>query len=171
MGNVAVSNRSELRLTSPGRHISRAFLHLSSDAGRVWFTAPNLFEASLFLGGAQPKDAWFFDNVTFLFTVGGDQTGMQGTFLTLFSRADVDAPAATEFPRIPAPALRRLITNEADARLTFYLHEGEPPPGAPPRPTLPENMVDAPLVRLFNFLRERRRSSLSVRRSLTVSQR
>ncbi|KAH9940499.1 MED14-domain-containing protein [Epithele typhae] len=105
------------------------------DAGRVWFTAPKLFEASLFLGGARPNDAWFFDNVTFLFTVGGDQTGMQ------------------DFPRVPAPALRRLITSEADARLTFYLKSDEPPPpGAPPRPTLPENMVDAPLVRLFNFL-------------------
>jgi hypothetical protein len=31
--------------------------------------------------------------------------------------------------------------------------QNQPPPQAP-RPTLPENAVDAPLVRLFNFLRE-----------------
>ncbi|KAI0356373.1 MED14-domain-containing protein [Trametes cingulata] len=105
--------------------------------GRVWFTAPKLFEASLCLRGAGKNDGWFFDNVTFLFKVGGDQTGMQ------------------EFPRTPTGALKRNITEEADARLFFYLPPDEPPPPgveAPSRPELPEGVVDAPLVRLFNFL-------------------
>lgn len=53
--------------------------------------------------------------------------------------------------------LKRHITDEADARLGFYLPlEEKPPEGAlpePKRPQLPEGVVDAPLVRLFNFLR------------------
>jgi Mediator complex subunit MED14 len=51
--------------------------------GRVFFTAPKLFEASLFLGGSQPLDGWFFANVQFLFTVGGDLTGTQGNYFLL----------------------------------------------------------------------------------------
>ncbi|OJT12740.1 Mediator of RNA polymerase II transcription subunit 14 [Trametes pubescens] len=105
--------------------------------GRVWFTAPKLFEASLCLQGAGKTDGWFFVNVTFLFKVGGDLTGMQ------------------DFPRTPTGVLKRNITDEADARLAFYLPpEAPPPPGveAPPRPELPEGVVDAPLVRVFNFL-------------------
>ncbi|KAI8975875.1 MED14-domain-containing protein [Trametes punicea] len=105
--------------------------------GRVFFTAPKLFEASLCLRGAGKKDGWFFVNVEFLFKVGGDQTGMQ------------------EFPRMPTGALKRNITDEADARLSFYLPPDEPPPPdvePPPRPQLPEGVVDAPLVRVFNFL-------------------
>lgn len=47
--------------------------------GRVFFTAPKLFEASLFLGGSQREDGWYFVNVRFLFTIGGDLTGTQGT--------------------------------------------------------------------------------------------
>lgn len=49
--------------------------------GRVFFIAPKLFEASLFLGGSQQDDGWFFANVRFLFTIGGDLTGIQGTHL------------------------------------------------------------------------------------------
>ncbi|OSD01314.1 MED14-domain-containing protein [Trametes coccinea BRFM310] len=105
--------------------------------GRVVFTAPKLFEASLCLRGAGKNDGWFFVNVEFLFRVGGDQTGMQ------------------EFPRSPTGVLKRNITDEADARLAFYLPPDEPPPPEaepPPRPQLPEGVVDAPLVRVFNFL-------------------
>lgn len=46
--------------------------------GRVYFTAPNLFEASVCLKGAKREDGWFFSDVEFLFQVGGDVTGMQG---------------------------------------------------------------------------------------------
>ena len=53
--------------------------------GRVFFTAPKLFEASLFLGGSQRDDGWFFANVRFLFTIGGDLTGVQGTCQSLRS--------------------------------------------------------------------------------------
>ncbi len=63
----------------------------------------------------------------------------------------------TEFPRTPSGHLKRNITDEADARLAFYLKPDEPPPPGvevPPRPQLPEGVVDAPLVRVFNFLRK-----------------
>ena len=46
--------------------------------GRVFFTVAKLFEVSLCLKGAKPDDGWFFVDVEFLFTVGGDVTGMQG---------------------------------------------------------------------------------------------
>ncbi|CDO75529.1 hypothetical protein BN946_scf184871.g10 [Trametes cinnabarina] len=122
--------------------------------GRVVFTAPKLFKAELCLRGAGKNDGWFFVNVEFLFKVGGDQTGMQGKELrTHYSAFPV--PMRTEFPRIPTGVLKRNITDEADARLAFYLPPDElPPPGVDPpsRPELPEGVFDAPLVRLFNFL-------------------
>ena len=64
-----------------------------------------------------------------------------------------------EFPRRPVGFLKRHIADEADARLAFYLPlppDPALPPDAPipPRPQLPEGVVDAPLVRVFNFLRE-----------------
>lgn len=63
-----------------------------------------------------------------------------------------------EFPRKPAGLLKRHITDEADARLAFYLPlpaGPAPPPDIqlPPRPQLPDGVVDTPLVRVFNFLR------------------
>ncbi|KAL6308200.1 MED14-domain-containing protein [Sparassis latifolia] len=106
--------------------------------GRVHFVAPKLFEASLCVRGAQKGDGWFFVNVEFLFTVGGDRTGMR------------------DFPRKPTGMLKRHITDEADARLAFYLplpsDQPSPPPDVPPRPELPPGVIDAPLVRVFNFL-------------------
>ena len=50
-----------------------------TDDGRAWFTVPNLFEASICLRGGNQDDGWFFVHVEFLFTVGGDRTGMQGS--------------------------------------------------------------------------------------------
>jgi mediator of RNA polymerase II transcription subunit 14 len=53
--------------------------------------------------------------------------------------------------------LNRHITDEANARLRYYTPdppEFQPPPEALPKPQLPPNTVDAPLVRVFNFLRE-----------------
>jgi mediator of RNA polymerase II transcription subunit 14 len=47
--------------------------------GRVHFIAPKLFEASLCIKGATMEDGWFFDDVEFLFQVGGDVSGMQGS--------------------------------------------------------------------------------------------
>ena len=54
--------------------------------------------------------------------------------------------------------MARHITNEADARLAHYLPLlDEPPQGSAtevlPRSQLPEGVMDAPLVRLYNFLR------------------
>lgn len=67
-----------------------------------------------------------------------------------------------EFPRIPTGPLKRHIADEADARLAFYLPTTEAEQQAQPpevqkqmasRPKLPVDIVDAPLVRLYNFLR------------------
>lgn len=62
-----------------------------------------------------------------------------------------------EFPRIPTGIIKRHVTDEADARLAVYLPT---PPDAihpglvmPPRPQLPEGVIDTPIIRLFNFLR------------------
>ncbi|KZT04699.1 MED14-domain-containing protein [Laetiporus sulphureus 93-53] len=109
--------------------------------GRVSFFVPKLFEVSLCLRGAKKDDGWFFVNVEFLFNIGGDRTGLQA-----------------EFPRKPVGILRRHITDEADARLAFYLplppDQPPLPPGVeiPPRPQLPEGITDAPLVRVYNML-------------------
>ena len=47
--------------------------------------------------------------------------------------------------------------DEANARLAFYLPlpDAVHLPGVelPPRPQLPESVIDAPLIRVFNFLR------------------
>jgi len=61
-----------------------------------------------------------------------------------------------EFPRVPSGMIKRHIIDEADARLAFYL-DLQPDQATlseiPPRPQLPQGVVDAPLVRIFNFLR------------------
>jgi hypothetical protein len=66
-----------------------------------------------------------------------------------------------EFPRKPTGALKEHLTAEADNRLGCYLPIPEPeqPPEANlpaplERPKLPGDVVDAPLVRLYNFLRK-----------------
>ncbi|KAL0581807.1 mediator complex subunit [Marasmius crinis-equi] len=108
--------------------------------GRVFFTAPNLFETSLCLGGAQPHDGWFFVDVEFLLNIGGDMTGTQ------------------EFPRIPTGIMKRYVTEEVDRQLGMFVPTPPPqeplPPGTviPEKPELPEGVADTPIVRLFNFL-------------------
>jgi len=66
-----------------------------------------------------------------------------------------------EFPRKPIGVLKEHLTIEADNRLGCYLPipdpEQPPDPNFPPppeRPKLPEDVVDTPLVRLYNFLRK-----------------
>ena len=130
--------------------------------GRVYFTVPKLFEVSLCVRGAEKDAGWFFVNVEFLLNVGGDPTSVQGDYY--FRQPSISILNAlqwtSEFPRKPIGWLKRNITDEADARLAFYLplpaDQPVPPeaPEAPPRPQLPEGVVDAPLVRVFNFLRK-----------------
>lgn len=67
----------------------------------------------------------------------------------------------TEFPRKPTGVLKDHLAIEADNRLGCYLPmpepEQPPDPNLPPppeRPKLPEDVVDAPLVRIYNFLRK-----------------
>ncbi|KAJ4500264.1 mediator complex subunit MED14-domain-containing protein [Lentinula lateritia] len=108
--------------------------------GRVYFTIPKLFECSLTLKGAQPKDSWSFSHVEFLINIGGDVNVTQ------------------EFPRRPTGLMHGFIKEEVDRQLELYtpkpppdflLPGVEPPPAAP---ELPEDVVDTPLIRLFNFL-------------------
>lgn len=47
--------------------------------GRVHFTVPGLFETSVCMRGADKDDGWFFVNVKFLISVGGDMSGADGT--------------------------------------------------------------------------------------------
>ena len=125
--------------------------------GRVYFVASNLFETSVCLKGAKTEDGWFFSHVEFLFQVGGDVTGMQGA-CTATSRLGIYSHDI-DFPRRPNNILMRHIADEADLRLGYYLQpeqvipEGTDLPKPPSPPRLPEGVVDAPLVRLFNFLR------------------
>ncbi|KAN0076709.1 Mediator complex subunit MED14 domain containing protein [Tylopilus felleus] len=98
--------------------------------GRVHFTVPDLFETSVCMRGAEKDDGWFFVDVKFLFSVGGDMSG------------------ADEFPQEPTGVLKRHITDEADTRMACYLLGTE----VPERPKLPEGTVNAPFVRLYNFL-------------------
>ncbi|KAF8995450.1 mediator complex subunit MED14-domain-containing protein [Cyathus striatus] len=107
--------------------------------GRVFFTVPKLFETSVCLNGVECEDGWFFVHVEFLIKIGGDLTGLQ------------------EFPRVPTGMIKRHITDEADARLGFYIlnvEESVLPTVSEHqlRPKLPNGVVDAPLVRLYNFL-------------------
>ena len=67
----------------------------------------------------------------------------------------------TEFPRKPTGVLKDHLTIEADNRLGCYLPmpepERPPDPNLPvptERPKLPEDVVDAPLVRIYNFFRK-----------------
>jgi mediator of RNA polymerase II transcription subunit 14 len=124
--------------------------------GRVYFTASKLFEVSLCLRGAQKGDGWFFVGVEFSINIGGGLTGLQGG-LTQFTPEYIAALPA-DIPRVPTGIMAQHITNEADARLAYYLQLPEDPTypsGAevPPRPHLPEGVIDTPLVRLYNFLR------------------
>ncbi|KAF9242015.1 mediator complex subunit MED14-domain-containing protein [Melanogaster broomeanus] len=123
------------------QHRIGPYLKLLCDpgGGKVLFTVPNLFETSVCLRGADKIDGWFFVNVKFLFTVGGDMTGTD------------------TFPQEPTGVSKRYITDEADARMTHYLPLPEPVEAlsdteVPERPKLPEGTVDVPLIRLYNFL-------------------
>lgn len=46
--------------------------------GRVHFTVPGLFETSVCMRGAEKDDGWFFVDVKFLISVGGDMSGTDG---------------------------------------------------------------------------------------------
>ncbi|KAJ3733741.1 MED14-domain-containing protein [Lentinula guzmanii] len=108
--------------------------------GRVYFTIPKLFECSLTLKGGQPKDPWSFLHVEFLMNIGGDANSTQ------------------EFPRRPTGIMHSFIKEEIDRQLELHIPKPPPdflPPGVEPpsaAPELPEDVVDTPLIRLFNFL-------------------
>ena len=109
--------------------------------------------------------------------VGGDDTGVVG-------KAQLGVPGLTEylfiisptfliaFPRSPTGIIKRYIADEADTRLARYtvIPEAEvaqtqlAEPGTHPDPSqvqpqsasqkLPNDAVDAPLMRLYNFMRK-----------------
>jgi hypothetical protein len=94
-------------------------------------------------------------DVEFLINIGGDLTGLQGQAVTPYCTPEFWRFSA-EFPRKPTNFMKQYITDEANARLAFYspLPSTQPPiVPVPPRPQLPEGVIDAPLVRLYNFLR------------------
>ncbi|KAF5388784.1 hypothetical protein D9757_005677 [Collybiopsis confluens] len=108
--------------------------------GRAYFIIPKLFECSLTLKGAQPQDPWSLLHVEFLINIGGDVSSTQ------------------EFPRRPTGIMHGFIKNEVDRQLEMYIPKPPPevlPPGIEPPalvPELPECVVDAPLIRMYNFL-------------------
>ncbi|KAF8532543.1 mediator complex subunit MED14-domain-containing protein [Gautieria morchelliformis] len=119
----------------------------SVSSAQAHFHVPGLFSVSLSLRGSEPGDAWFMVDVEFDIKVGGDDTGV------------------VAFPRSPTGITKRYIADEADARLARYMVvptemavEPDIQPGPshvqaqPPGPKLPENAVDAPLMRLYNFM-------------------
>ncbi|PFH52047.1 hypothetical protein AMATHDRAFT_74540 [Amanita thiersii Skay4041] len=117
--------------------IATSFIYSLED-GRIYFTVPRLFETSICLRGGEKQDGWFFVHVEFLINITGDLTSIQ------------------EFPRIPTGILKRHITEEADNQLAkfvpFTVEDPLPGFGSAPKPQLPSGVVDAPLVRLYNFL-------------------
>lgn len=62
-----------------------------------------------------------------------------------------------EFPRTPTGILKRHITDEADNLLAKFVQYSTKEQSSgmelPSKPQLPSGAVDAPLIRLFNFLR------------------
>ncbi|KAF8590904.1 MED14-domain-containing protein [Ramaria rubella] len=124
----------------------------SVSSGQAHFHVAGLFSVSLSLRGAEEGDPWFMVDVEFDINVGGVDTGV------------------VAFPRSPTGITKRFIADEADARLARYTVTPDPQaageqtiaPDAHPDPSqyqpqpnvqkLTENEVDAPLVRLFNFM-------------------
>jgi mediator of RNA polymerase II transcription subunit 14 len=71
----------------------------------------------------------------------------------MIDKLDVTQPFI-EFPRTPTGILKRHITDEADNLLgKFVQYSTEGQLELPSKPQLPSGAVDAPLIRLFNFLR------------------
>ncbi|KAJ3500334.1 hypothetical protein NMY22_g19291 [Coprinellus aureogranulatus] len=85
--------------------------------GRVFFTVPKLFEASLCLQGPAADAGWFFVHVEFPININGDLASIQ------------------EFPKAPTGITKRFITDEADFRLAYYLL---PDPETPDARNLPQ---------------------------------
>ncbi|EUC64205.1 Med14-domain protein [Rhizoctonia solani AG-3 Rhs1AP] len=105
--------------------------------GRVYFTVPNRFIASFTVLGGTNDDPWWCADVEFLFDLKGERS------------------TAVQYPRIPPKQMRSLIQQETNALLA-HIHnqrvaqmtEGND------LATINRNsdVVDAPLVRAFNFL-------------------
>ncbi|CAG7850975.1 SubName: Full=Related to RNA polymerase II mediator complex protein pmc1 {ECO:0000313/EMBL:CCA73688.1} [Serendipita indica DSM 11827] len=101
--------------------------------GRTFFTVPQQFEASMIMTGAQKDDVWAFVHVEFLFGVPeGERKGSR------------------EFPRRPP----KVFTDD----LSFQIRDIIMSPPLPvlnypiPDAPLASAVVDAPLVRVYNFL-------------------
>ena len=73
------------------------------------------------------------------------------SLFTIFDSFTID------FPRVPTSILKRHITDEANNQLAKFVQypTEEQPLGVelPPKPHLPDGLVDAPLIRLYNLLR------------------
>jgi mediator of RNA polymerase II transcription subunit 14 len=128
------------------------------DSGRVYFKVPQLFHTSLTLSGSTDRDGWLFVHVKFLCGSGGTATSIQGELFVLFMLAVIHT-GGDNFPTSPSGLLSQFIQDEANSQLRYFISTDNPnlPPGEKPETTqvrLPKGVADAPLVRLYNFLRE-----------------
>jgi hypothetical protein len=136
-----------------GGHLNSSLLSFSlSEKGRAFFRVPGRFETSLIMTGAHEDDIWAFVSVEFLFNIpNGENKGIKGLsqrHLDLFGTwwwTYTDGPSAPEFPRFPPKAYRD--------QLAFQVVDIISPPAIPEQP-LASAVVDAPLIRVYNFLRE-----------------
>ncbi|KAG8774821.1 mediator complex subunit, partial [Serendipita sp. 397] len=97
------------------------------EGGRTFFTVPRRFETSLIMTGAQKDDIWAFVHVEFLFGVPeGERKGSK------------------EFPKRPPKAF--------SDDLAFQIRDIIMTPPSLPDAPFASAVVDAPLVRVYNFL-------------------
>ncbi|KAF8608530.1 MED14-domain-containing protein [Ceratobasidium sp. AG-I] len=105
--------------------------------GRVYFTVPGKFAASFTVLGGTPEDPWWCSDVEFLFEAKGEKS------------------TASQYPRIPPKHMRSLIQHETNSLLAQIqnqrvLQVSEENDLASINKS--SDVVDAPLVRAFNFL-------------------
>jgi mediator of RNA polymerase II transcription subunit 14 len=128
------------------------------ESGRVHFRIPQLFETSLTLNGSSEYDCWLFIHVEFLCLAGGASATLQGTSYRLSSFLQLES--CTDFPTRPSGLLEHFIRDEANSQLRCYTpmqpsHLSIPTDVSVLTPiALPKGVVNAPLIRLYNFLRQ-----------------
>ncbi|KIM23398.1 hypothetical protein M408DRAFT_27956 [Serendipita vermifera MAFF 305830] len=101
------------------------------EGGRTFFTVPKRFETSLIMTGAQKDDVWAFVHVEFLF---GLPTG--------------ERKGAKEFPKRPPKAL----SDDLAFQVRDIISDPNLALQSIPSGPLTSAVVDAPLVRVYNFL-------------------
>ena len=150
MSEIIPVEMSQSRICERTRPLDAFLCSFTIADGRIFFTVPKLFEVSLCLQGPAADAGWFFVHVEFPVTPKGDIASLQGKRWVpmVYRNLTYHFP---DFPREPTGITKRYITDEADFRMAYYL---VPDPENPDVRKLPSGVVDTPLVRLYNFLRE-----------------